>query len=168
MKKVVLLLAVLFAAFTSVSAQKNYITGAVSYTKATDVEATYSVSPTIGHYVTKHVSVGVTGEFGKAGEAKTSNIGVFGRCDFASLGKSCTLWSQLTLTNESATTSGVTENEFDANLGLGGNYDINKKWALTMHVSDLVSYESADGSSVLTVGFSGLNNPLATSKFGVV
>ena len=58
--------------------------------------------------------------------------------------------------------------EFDANLGLGGNYDINKKWALTMHVSDLVSYESADGSSVLTVGFSGLNNPLATSKFGVV
>ena len=68
----------------------------------------------------------------------------------------------------SATLAGVTKNEFNANLGLGGNYDINKKWALTMHVSDLVSYESANGSSLLTVGFSGLNNPLATSKFGVV
>jgi hypothetical protein len=55
-----------------------------------------------------------------------------------------------------------------ANLGLGANYSITKKLALTMNVADLISYESADGNSVTTIGFTGVNNPFATAKFGVI
>jgi outer membrane protein W len=170
MKKVVLLLAVLLTAFANVNAQKSskFVTGTVSYSKTTDVDASYSVSPTIGYYVTDRVSVGVTGEIGKAGAAKTTNIGVFGRCDFMNIGKSCQVFSQLDLVSNSSTVADVKTTSTSANLGLGGNYHINKKWALTMHVADLISYESADGNSTTTIGFSGINNPFATAKFGVV
>jgi outer membrane protein W len=170
MKKVLLLLAVVLTALTSVNAQKSskFITGTVSYTKATDADASYSLSPTIGYYVTNKVSVGLTGEIGKAGDAKTTNIGVFGRCDFMNIGKSCQVFSQVDLTSNSSTVADVKATSVSANLGLGGNYYINKKWALTMHVADLVSYESADGNSTTTIGFSGINNPFATAKFGVV
>ena len=170
MKKVVLILAVLLTAFTSTNAQKNskFVIGTVSYTKTTDVDAAYSFSPTIGYYVTDRVSVGILGEVGKAGDAKTTNVGVFGRCDFMNIGKSCQVFSQVDLTSNSSTISDVKATSVSANLGLGGNYHINKKWALTMHLADLISYESADGNSTTTIGFTGINNPFATAKFGVV
>jgi outer membrane protein len=170
MKKVVLLLAVLLAAFTSTNAQKSskFVTGTVSYTKTTDVDATYSFNPTIGYYVTDKVSVGILGEVGKAGDAKTTNIGVFGRCDFMNIGKSCQVFSQVDITSNSSTVGSIKTTSTSANLGLGGNYHINKKWALTVHLADLISYESADGNSTTTVGFTGINNPFATAKFGVM
>ena len=169
-KQVLLLAAILGLATLTATAQKSskFVTGTASFTKSTDVEATYTISPTIGYYVTNKVSIGLTGEVGKTGDTKTANIGVFGRCDFAKFGKSCTLFSQLTLVNESSTVADVKTNEFNASLCLGGNYDINSKWALTMNIADLVEFESASGNTTTTVGFSGINNPFSTAKFGVV
>ena len=170
MKKQVLLLAAILGFATLTIAQKStkFVTGTVSYTKATDTKATYSLNPTIGYYVTDRVSVGVLGEIGKDGDAKTTNVGVFGRCDFAKIAKNCDLFSQVDITANSSTVADVKTTSTSANLGLGGNYYFNKKWALTMHVADLISYESTDGNSTTTIGFSGLNNPFATAKFGVV
>ena len=104
----------------------------------------------------------------RSAHAKTANIGVFGRCDFAKFGKSCTLFSQLNLVSESTTVADVKTDGFNANLCLGGNYEINSKWALTMQIADLVEYKSASGKYTATVGFSGVNNPFATAKFGVM
>jgi outer membrane protein W len=170
MKKVLLLLAVVLTALTSVNAQKSskFITGTVSYTKSTDADASYSLSPTIGYYVTNRVSVGLTGEVGKAGDAKTTNVGIFGRCDFMNIGKNCTLFSQVDLTSNSSTVADVKTTSTSANLGLGGNYTINSKWSLTMHVADLVSYENSNNTSTTTIGLDGVNNPFSTAKFGVV
>jgi len=163
-KQVFLLAAIVCLASLTTIAQKStkFVTGTVSYSKSTDVEATYAVSPTLGYYVTPKVSVGITGEIGKAGDTKTVNVGVFGRCDFMKVGKSCDVFSQVTLMNETSTVADVKTTEFNANLGLGANYLINSKWALTMHVADLISYESADGKYTTTIGFSGVENPFAT------
>ena len=169
-KQVLLLAAILGLATLTATAQKStkFVIGTVSYTKATDVEAIYSLNPTIGYYVTDKVSVGVLGGIGKDGDAKTANVGVFGRCDFAKIAKNCDLFSQVDITANSSTVADVKTTSTSANLGLGANYHFNKKWALTMHVADLISYESADGNSTTTIGFSGLNNPFATAKFGVL
>jgi outer membrane protein W len=169
-KQVMMLAAILCLATLTTTAQKStkFVTGTVSYTKSTDVDASYGFSPTIGYYLTNKVSVGVSGEVGKADGATTTNVGVFGRCDFASIGKSCTVFSQADLASNSTTVADVKTTSIAAGLGLGANYAINSKWALTMHVADLISYTSADSKSTLTVGFSGVNNPFATAKFGVM
>jgi hypothetical protein len=169
-KQVLMLAAILGLATLTTTAQKSskFVTGTVSYTKTTDVEAAYNISPTIGYYVTDRVSVGVLGEIGKTGDAKTTNVGVFGRCDFAKVGKNCDLFSQIDITSNSSTVADVKTTSTSANLGLGGNYHFNKKWALTMHIADLISYKSTDGNSTTTIGFTGVNNPFATAKFGVV
>ena len=169
-KQVIMLAAILGLATLTTTAQKStkFVTGTVSYTKSTDVDASYGISPTIGYYVTNKVSVGLSAEVGKAGDAKTTNVGVFGRCDFTNIGKSCTLFSQVGVASNSSTVADVKTTSVTAGLGLGANYAINSKWALTMHVADLVSYTNADSKSTFTVGFSGVNNPFAAAKFGVM
>jgi outer membrane protein W len=170
MKKVVLVLAVILAAFTTVNAQKSskFISGTASYTKSTDVKASYSITPTIGYFVTNKVAVGVFGSFGETATESTTNVGVFGRCHFITIGKNCQVFSQLSLTSNSATEAGVKATSTEANLGLGANYLISKRLGLTMNLCDLVSYETADGNSTMTVGFTGVTNPFATAKFGVI
>ena len=167
MKKVVLILAVLLTALTSVNAQKSskFITGTVSYTKTTDVKASYSVNPTIGYFVTDRVAIGVLGSFGETATEKTTSVGVFGRCHFLNIGKNCQVFSQVDLTSNSAKVAKTTSTS--ANLGLGTNYALTKKLGLTMNLANLISYESADGVSTTTIGFTGIDNPFATAKFGV-
>ena len=170
MKKVVLVLAVLLAAFTNTNAQKGakFVSGTVSYTKATDVKASYSIIPTVGYFVTNKVAVGVLGEVGKTSTEETTNVGVFGRCHFLTIGKNGQLFSQVDLTSNSTTTAGVKAKSTSINLGLGANYAITPKLGLTMYLADLISHESANGASVTTIGFTGINNPFAMGKFGVI
>jgi len=170
MKKVVLLLAVILTAFTSVNAQKGakIVSGTVSYTKSTDVKASYSITPLVGYFVTDKVAVGVLGSFGETETEKTTNVGVFGRCHFLTIGQHCQVFSQLDLVSKSTTVADVKTSSVAAGLGLGANYSITSKLGLTMHVTDLVSYESGDGKSTVTVGFTGVTNPFAVAKFGVI
>jgi hypothetical protein len=170
MKKVVLVLAVLLAAFTNTNAQKGakFVSGTVSYTKATDVKASYSITPTVGYFVTNKVAVGVLGEVGKTATEETTNVGVFGRCHFMTIGKHCQVFSQVDLTSNSTTTAGVKVKSTSVNLGLGANYSVTPKLGLTMHVADLISHESSDGKSVTTIGFAGVTNPFAVGSFGVI
>ena len=171
MKKVVLLLAVLFAAFTNTNAQKNsnILSGTVSYTKTTtDTKASYTINPLLGHFVTDKVAVGVLGEFGKTSTETTTNVGVFGRCHFLTIGKNGQVFSQVDLTSNSTKVADVKTKSTSANLGLGANYSITKKLELTTYVANLASYESADGNSTTTIGFTGVTNPFAVAKFGVI
>ena len=160
----------LMAGLTTVSAQKHskIVSGTVSYTKATDVKASYSINPLVGYFVTDKVAVGVLGSFGETATEKTTNVGVFARCHFLKIGKNCEVFSQVDLTSNSSTVADVKSTSTSANLGLGANYSITKKLGLTMNVADLISYEAADGNSVTTIGFTGVNNPFATAKFGVI
>lgn len=173
MKKTVLLLAVILGSFslTTVSAQKNsaILSGTVSYTKAKDVKASYSINPLVGYFVTDKVAVGVLGGLSKTdSENKATCVGVFGRCHFMNIGKNCHVFSQVDLTSNSETAASVKTTSTSANLGLGANYTLTKKLALTMHVANLVAYESTKDASVLEIGFSGVANPFATTGFGVI
>lgn len=173
MKKTVLLLAVILGSFslTTVSAQKNsaILSGTVSYTKAKDVKASYSINPLIGYFVTDKVAVGVLGGLSKTDSAnKATSVGVFGRCHFLNIGKKCLIFSQLDLTSNSETVENVKTKSTCVNLGLGANYTLTKKLDLTMHVTNLATYVSTEGASAFTVGFSGVANPFATTGFGVI
>ena len=168
MKKVLFIigLAVSTVSFGQKKSDK-FVSGTISYTKSTDVEGVYSVRPTIGYYVTDKVSVGVFGELGKNATDETTNVGVFERCDFMNIGKNLTVFSQLDLASNTTKSSGVKVNSVSAGLGLGANYSISSKFALTMHVADLISYENSDGSSTTTIGFEGVTNPFAVGKVGL-
>lgn len=170
MKKLVLVLAVILGSTALTTAQKSskILSGTVSYTKATDVKASYTITPLIGYFVTNKVAVGVLGEYGKTSTVETTNVGVFGRCHFMNIGKNCQVFSQVDLTANSSEEAGVKTKSTSANLGLGANYTLTKKLDLTMHAADLINYEIADSKSITTIGFSGINNPFAVAKFGVI
>jgi len=166
----ILAITMLLAVITGVNAQKGskIVSGTVSYSKATDVKASYSINPLVGYFVTDKVSVGVLGSFGETATETTTNVGVFARCVFLNIGQHCHVFSQVDLTSNSSKVAGVKSTSTSANLGLVANYSVTKHLGLTMHVADLISYKSAEGSSVTTIGFTGVTNPFATAKFGVI
>lgn len=173
-KLVIAALVLTLTAFTTVSAQSTFkksnkfVEGTLSYSKSTDVDATYGIRPTVGYFVTDRVAVGLFGEGTKAGDTKTTNIGAFARCYFLSIGQHCKTYSQLGLASNSTNVAGIKASAFAANVDLGVNYFVSSRLALTMNVANLISYESADSKSTTTIGFDGINNPFATAKFGVL
>jgi outer membrane protein len=171
MKKTIMMLAAIIAfAGLTATAQKSskYLIGSVSYTKSTDVKASYSINPLVGYFVTDKVAVGVLGSFGETATETTTNVGVFGRCHFLTIGQHCQVFSQVELISKSSTVADIKITSVAAGFGLGANYSITKKLGLTMHVADLISYETADGNSTTTIGFTGVTNPFAVAKFGVI
>lgn len=171
MKKLVLVLAVVLGLTATTTAQKDskILSGTVSYTKTKDVKASYSVTPLVGYFVNNKVAVGVLGSFSKADSAnKATSVGLFVRSHFTTVGKKCVIFSQADLSSNSATVEGVEGKSTTANLGLGANYTLTKKLDLTMHVANLISYHNANSVSTITVGFSGVANPFATTGFGVI
>lgn len=145
----------------------KYVSGTVSYSKTKDVKSTYSISPLVGYYVTDKVSVGVFGDFSKDGADKTTNVGLFGRCDFMKIGKSATIWSQVDLSSNSEEVASVKTTSTSLDLGLGLNYSVGSCLDLTLGLCQLGSYVSSTGSNTMTLGFSGIKNPFATPTIGL-
>ena len=141
--------------------------GTVSYSKTTDVDASYSINSSVGYFMTSKFAIGVAGSFGKDGADKTTNVGVFGRCYFTDI-KNCKLFSQASISSNTTEVAGTKTTSTSAGLGFGANYFVTNKLALTMNVADLVSYTNVSSKSTLTVGFDGVNNPFSTAKFGVL
>jgi len=142
--------------------------GTVSLTKATDVKATWTLNPTVGYFVTNRVAVGLSGQLGETADVKTTNVGVFARCYFMNIGQHAHVFSQLGVASNSSTDAGVKTTSTTAGLGLGANYFVSPKLALSMKLADLVSYTNSDSRSTLTVGFDGVSNPFTTGSFGVL
>lgn len=144
------------------------VEGTVSYTKTTDVDAVWSLNPTVGYFLTDKIAVGLSGQLGGDGKTTTTNVGVFGRYYLLTLCKNILVYSQLDATSNSTKVSGKSTTSFTSNIGLGANYFLTQKLALTMGLTNLVSYESKDSKSTFSVGFDGINNPLSTAKFGLL
>ena len=144
------------------------VEGTVSYTKATDVKATWSLNPTVGYFLTDKIALGVSGQFGEAAGTKTTNVGVFGRYYVANVLKGVLVYSQLDLASNTSEVAGKGTNTLSGNIGLGANYFVTKNLALSAGVANLISYQTADSKSILSVGFTGVNNPLSFAKFGVL
>ena len=175
MKKTIIALVAILAGLTT-TAQKTtkYAVGTVAYEKQTNADATYSINPLVGYYVTDKSSVGVFGSVGTDGTTDMSSIGVFGRNDFLHIGKNCSVFAQASIGKSSTKMGSSKYSEFEAKLGLGANYSINSKWGLTMHLCDIVKYVNTNnapigngGQSTFTFGFGAINNPFAVSNLGV-
>ena len=166
MKKAFSILAALAVFSLSVTAQSTFkkddklVEGTVSYSKSTGSDAEYSIAPSLGYMVTDKVAVGVTGEFVKTTSGEVNNFGIFGRCYFLNVGKSLKVFSQLN--------AGRSYDRFATDLGLGANYFVTKNLALSASLAQLVSYNTGDGVSNFSVGFTGVNNPISAAKFGVL
>jgi hypothetical protein len=170
MKKTVLLLAVAFSAVIgnaqSFKKADKFLEGTISYTKSTGIDAEHSINPTVGYWMTDRFAVGATAELSKSA-AKTTGVGVFGRCQFLTVSKNINVFSQLSLSSTTEDVAGVKTTTFNTGLNLGAYSFVTKRLAITMSLADLVSYTSVDSKSTFTLGFSGVNNPFSTAKFGV-
>lgn len=170
MKKTVLMLALAFSAVVgnaqSFKKADKFVEGTVSYTKSTGTDASYSINPTVGYWMTDRFAIGASAELGKT-TTKTTGFGAFGRCQFLTVGKNINVFSQLSLSTTTTDVAGTKTSPFTVNAGIGAYSFVTKRLALTMSLTDLISYTSVDSKSTLTVGFSGVNNPFSTAKFGV-
>ena len=122
----------------------------------------YSADLSLGHFVTGRFAVGITGGIAKSTMDSTSNtnVGVFGRCHFLNVGDHLKVYSQLGANYETKV------KDFSAVLGIGANYFVSSKLALTVHLTDLASYSSA--SNTMAVGLGNIDNPFRTAKFGLL
>ncbi len=179
MKKQIKLIAVAFllslTAFTSVNAQiafkksDKFVEGTASYSKSEGTDASYSLAPTVGYFISDRFAAGVFGQVGKDGDGvETSTIGAFGRCYVLNIGKNLTTYSQLNVGSSSVNDAGTKTSALGINLGLGANYFVSPKLALSMHISDLMNYTSVESSSSFSIGWEGVNNPFSMTKFGLL
>jgi len=182
MKKILsLILIVGLVSFTSVNAQDfkagNKIvegTTMVSTVKLQGITTTtWSVAPSVGYFITNRFAVGVSGGVGETHvkdvtrNRTNSNIslGVFARCYFLNIGQHMKVFSQLDATNTNQSKDNAT---FSTGLGLGGNYFVSQKLALTAGLANLINYSDNGETSSFSAGFTGVNNPLSMAKFGVL
>lgn len=143
--------------------------GTVSYSKAKGADATYAFSPSVGYFVSDKLAVGIFGNISESGTSKNSGIGAYGRYYFLSLGKNLSTFTQLSLATNSATpTVGSKVNSTNVNLGLGLNYFVTSKLALTTNVANLINYTTTKSNSNFTIGFNGITNPISTPTFGLL
>ena len=173
-KNMVLAALISVAAISGASAQNTFkksdkiLEGTVAYSKSTGADAEYAFSPSVGYFLTDVFAVGVAADLGKSAEGDVTNIGAYGRCYFMNVGQNLKVYSQLGLASNTTKVAEVKTSVFAAGLGLGVNYFVSKKIALSANVSDLISYTSSEGSSNFSLGFTGINNPISMGKFGIL
>lgn len=143
--------------------------GTVSYSKTKGADATYAFRPSVGYFVSDKIAVGIFSDISESGLAKNSGVGAYGRYYFLDLGKNLSAFTQLSLATNSATpTAGSKVNSTNVNLGIGLNYFITSKLALTTNVTNLINYTATKSNSNFTIGFNGITNPISTPTFGLL
>lgn len=170
MKKITMILALAVIAVTA-SAQSfkkgdNILEGTASYTKTTGADGSYTVSPALAHFMTDRVAVGVAGTFGDDGATSTTGFGAFARCYFMNV-KGIQVHSQLGVGTLSTSTAGVKTTATSVNMGLGANWFMTNRLSLNAGLGSLINYTSTSGTSTMTIGFSGVTNPLNAASFGL-
>lgn len=173
MRKVFSILAALVVFSLSVTAQSTFkksdilAEGTVSYVTKSS-EATWSVAPSVGYMLTSKFAVGAMGTFGEIDSKNetVANFAVFGRCYFFDLGRNFKFYSQLNVGQNSSKDSSGRVTSFATSLGMGVNYFLSKNIALSANLCELASYNSRNSN--LSLGFSGVNNPLSQATFGIL
>ena len=177
MKKILLILVATLGltanAQTGFKKSDVFVEGSFSYAKEKGADATYTFAPTVGYFLTDKFAVGAQVE--KSNTMDKLGAGVFARCYFLNVGKDFKVFSGLNLnTNalvlDESTVNNVndfiTRQNFNANLGLGVNYFVTKNLALSANLANLAGYNFETES--FNVGFSGVENPFNTTRFGVL
>lgn len=176
MKKILLILVATLGltanAQTGFKKSDVFVEGSFSYAKEKGADATYTFAPTVGYFLTDKFAVGAQVE--KSNTVDKLGAGVFARCYFLNVGKDFKVFSGLNLNTNALVLDNSTENlnnfitrqNFNANLGLGVNYFVTKNLALSANLANLAGYNFETES--FNVGFSGVENPFNTTKFGVL
>jgi outer membrane protein len=173
MKKILLILVAMLGltatAQTGFKKSDVFVEGTFSYAKEKEQDATYSVAPTVGYFLTDKFAVGAQVE--KTNTTDKLGAGVFARCYFLNVGKDFKVFSGLNLnTNalvlDTTTEDFITKQNFNAGLNLGVNYFVTKNLALSANLANLAGYNFETES--FNVGFDGVDNPFTASKFGVL
>ena len=146
---------------------EKFVEGTVSYSKTTGFVRQYSINPTVGYFLTDRFALGVNAGIGEDGTQRATSIGVFGRCYVKNTGK-LNIFSQLSVSSNKLEVGKANVTTTNANVGIGANYFVSKKIALTTTLASLVDYNELHSKSSFTVGFNGINNPLSTAKFGIL
>jgi len=145
------------------------IEGTVSYSKSKGADATYGFNPSVGYFVTDKIAVGVAANFSESINSKNSGFGAYGRYYFLSLGKNLSTFAQLSLgTNSFDPADAAKVNTTNVNFGLGLNYFVTSKLALTTNVANLINYTTSKSNSNFSIGFNGVTNPISTPTFGLL
>ncbi len=176
MKKILLILVATLGltanAQTGFKKSDVFVEGSFSYAKDKGADATYTFAPTVGYFLTDKFAVGAQVE--KSNTVDKLGAGVFARCYFLNVGKDFKVFSGLNLNTNALVLDASTEDvndfiarqNFNANLGLGVNYFVTKNLALSANLANLAGYNFETES--FNVGFSGVENPFNTTKFGVL
>lgn len=151
----------------------KFVEGSVNYSKVNNSTQS-SLNLSGAHFFTNRFALGLTGAMS---ESKTSG-GIFGRCYFYEK-NAFSVFSQLTAQTSVETIpipgvdSSVSTKCNNLNLGFGLNYFITNRLALTTSICSLVDVTSHPNKVGYTqpdikVGFSGVDNPLSSAKFGIL
>ncbi|MES2544404.1 MAG: outer membrane beta-barrel protein [Bacteroidota bacterium] len=203
MKKVILTVAAIFAfGFANAQDKKDasgfgftsgdvFIEGSVSFDSTNDKNTEtktndFEVNPKVGYFLNDNFAVGAELSFGSgktevAGTetAKTSSlgIGVFGRYYFLNLGERFKTYTEFGfgLTNEKDDIADVKTTGFGVGAGLGMNYFVTPKMAISFGLSDILTYNSTktdvtgdEGANELHLNVNVFNNFFATPTFGML
>ena len=87
---------------------------------------------------------------------------------FFYIGNNLKTYSQLSVGNSTIDDAGVKTSAFGIDLGLGVNYFVSPKLALTLNVADIMNYTSVESNSTFSIGWNGVTNPLNATSFGVL
>jgi hypothetical protein len=150
----------------------KFVEGSVNYSKVNNTTQS-SLNLSGAHFFTNRFALGLTGAMS---ESKTSG-GIFGRCYFYEK-NAFSVFSQLTAQTSVSTDtvhpqSPISTKCNNLNLGFGLNYFITNRLALTTSICSLVDVTSHPNKVGYTqpdikVGFSGVDNPLSSAKFGIL
>ena len=165
-------LTLMFISFTTNAQFKKtdkFVEGDFSYSKKTGNVRNYGINSTIGYFLTDRFATGVIAGISENLQTdKTTKIGVFGRCYVKNTGK-LNIYSQLEVLSTKNETGKNKPTTTDANVGIGANYFLSKKLALTTTlVENLIDYNKVGSTNTFSLGFNGINNPLNAAKFGVL
>ena len=164
-------LALMFISFTSNAQFKKadkFVEGEFSYSKTTGTERSYSINPAVGYFVTNKFAVGVDAGIGENASYRATSIGAFTRCYVKNTGK-LNVFSQLGISSAKLEQGKSKVTTTDANVGIGVQYFVSKKIAVTTTLAkNLIDYSKTGSTTAFSAGFNGINNPLSDAKFGVV
>lgn len=169
MKKI-LTIAILLCSATLSFAQTNFgkkskfLEGTLNYSKMNNVSSS-SVNLSGGYFVTDRFALGVSGEVSD----NKSSAGVFGRCLFIEKGH-VSVFSQLNLVKSAETTNNTTVKANNMNIGVGLNYFVTNRLALTTQLCSLmdVTYKTGYAQPDINFGLSGVDNPFSAARLGVL
>ncbi len=157
-------------------------------------ESGFNFTPKVGYFVSEEFAVGAQlglSSFKDEIESQNQtfeekltgyNVGVFGRYYFLDLGERFKTYGELGVnysgTNYDDGIDGTDDrkaNGFGANLGLGLNYFVTERFAISFVLSDILSYnsakadeEGAESRSSFNANLNVFNNFFATAQFGLL